>query len=676
MPANPNRTSPWDFSNVYDLVNNLSGSTIEDCGSPSPRNRKSSSLGDFGPIWQFLDVPISAKHDIFSTLQLPPPLHEETYTSDGAAAYTASKNVTWSDELTVLEATEEPTSDSALETDPAPQDSTEEDRQEILKPSPSSLDIHEREQLKKERKAQKTTRKQETKRLKAEAAKKASIAKAERKAENKAKDEANRETRQKRIQRAQARQGLDAERKTRSDVESEAEIRILQRPSPAAKAGIHNTPPTLKDDPAIPRRYNLRSRDTNAGTPKVDSTPSKPSRAQSRYQKVFQSQENKITSNGNAPLPGPVVLAKSNKNLPLKPEHGNNLIPASVTPQVKHFESPKGPGIVHNNVPQYISALATPSNHGKNQFQILPKEDRDLHLFLRLIFDFKEDKRWLTKPVHLVDHLASPKGIHVFVDFSNIWVSFMDHLKELQLQMKQSIPHQNISFDSLVLLLERHRPVAKRVLAGSYPLLPAMELAKAVGYETNVLDKVYKAREMTEYQRRRQVRDALRRGYSAPMQLSTTMAPNNGSEYISSPGIRAPTTPLPIASSSTSIPLGFATPQTPQPQAQLQPQLQPEKWVEQGVDELLHLKMLESVIDADEPSIMVVATGDAAQAEYSGGFAAMIVRALKKGWKVELVAWRKSVSARYRDQEMQRWAVDGMFRIIELDGYAEFLLDT
>ncbi|OCL07435.1 hypothetical protein AOQ84DRAFT_354964 [Glonium stellatum] len=100
-----------------------------------------------------------------------------------------------------------------------------------------------------------------------------------------------------------------------------------------------------------------------------------------------------------------------------------------------------------------------------------------------------------------------------------------------------------------------------------------------------------------------------------------------------------------------------------------------QKWVEQGVDEILHLKILESVVDAEQPSTIVLATGDAAEAEYSDGFMAMVLRALKKGWSVELLSWSKNISQAYRRREfLRRW--EGRFRIIELDEYAEDLLDT
>jgi hypothetical protein len=250
----------------------------------------------------------------------------------------------------------------------------------------------------------------------------------------------------------------------------------------------------------------------------------------------------------------------------------------------------------------------------------------------------------------------------------------MEHLKKLQLDLKQRIPHQDLSFDSLVLLLERRRPVSKRVLAGSYPLLPAMELAKAVGYETNILDKVYKARDIPEKHRRMQFH-ALTRGISAPtlngIDSATVGGVDNGNTSAIGSGTRAATTSVhnntPTASS---LPVPAIVPA-------IVPSPSPEKWVEQCVDELLHLKMLESLVDTDAPSTMVVATGDAAKAEYSEGFMKMITRALKKGWKVELVAWAKSISYEYRKPAfVNQWVPSGQFRIIELDEYAEYLLDT
>lgn len=94
---------------------------------------------------------------------------------------------------------------------------------------------------------------------------------------------------------------------------------------------------------------------------------------------------------------------------------------------------------------------------------------------------------------------------------------------------------------------------------------------------------------------------------------------------------------------------------------------------EQAVDELLQMKLLESLIDTATPSTIVLASGDAAEAEYSGGFLKNVERALRKGWKVEVMAWHSGLSRDYRNKEfIKRW--EGKFNVIELDAFCEELL--
>ena len=101
----------------------------------------------------------------------------------------------------------------------------------------------------------------------------------------------------------------------------------------------------------------------------------------------------------------------------------------------------------------------------------------------------------------------------------------------------------------------------------------------------------------------------------------------------------------------------------------------PEKWVEQAVDEILHLKILESIVDARKPSTIVLATGDAAEAEYSEGFLKMVERALEKMWKVELVSFKHNTSGAYRRKEFRsKWGES--FKTIELDEFVEELLGS
>jgi hypothetical protein len=200
-------------------------------------------------------------------------------------------------------------------------------------------------------------------------------------------------------------------------------------------------------------------------------------------------------------------------------------------------------------------------------------------------------------------------------------IGFQDSLKIARgLGINARVRRQPLSFHNLSLVLERGRPTAKRVLVGS-DNFPAIQEAKTIGYETNILDRVHKAKELTPRQKR----------YS-----NANGAASSGSE----------TTAVMYA---------------------------PENWVEQAVDEILHLKILESVVDAKEPSTIVLATGDAAEAEYSQGFLKMVERAMAKGWKVELCSFRRNISGAYRKKDFRgRWG--NQFTIIEMDDFVEELL--
>ncbi|KAI9707167.1 MAG: hypothetical protein M1836_000127 [Candelina mexicana] len=244
-----------------------------------------------------------------------------------------------------------------------------------------------------------------------------------------------------------------------------------------------------------------------------------------------------------------------------------------------------------------------------------------------LIRKFEAQKTSLMNPLPLLTSSAitdvSTNGLHIFVDASNIMIGFHETLKRARgIPISRYIRRVPFSYQCLALIMERGRPAAKRVLVGSSPHVPAFDEAKQLGYETNILDKVHKAKELTPRQMK------YRNGYG-------TSGQSSGSETTAA----------------------FA----------------PEKWVEQAVDEILHLKILESLVDAAEPSTIVLATGDAAEAEYSQGFLRMVERALEKGWSIELVSFSQSISFAYRKKEFrQKWG--RRFQIIELDEFCEELL--
>lgn len=213
--------------------------------------------------------------------------------------------------------------------------------------------------------------------------------------------------------------------------------------------------------------------------------------------------------------------------------------------------------------------------------------------------------------------ISSP--IHVFVDASNISIGLHDSYKiQHGTPVTTHIKRLPLSFHNFSLILERGRPVAKKVLAGS-DRFAAINEAEKLGYEVNILSRVHKAKEYTP--RQLKFRNALGPGGSSEMGSSIS-----------------------------------------------------ERWVEQCVDEILHLKMLESLIDTDKPATIVLATGDAAEAEYSGGFLKMVERALQKGWSVEVVSFAMNTSFAYKRKEFRaRWG--DRFRMINLEDYVEEMLD-
>ncbi|KIW43024.1 uncharacterized protein PV06_04173 [Exophiala oligosperma] len=257
----------------------------------------------------------------------------------------------------------------------------------------------------------------------------------------------------------------------------------------------------------------------------------------------------------------------------------------------------------------------------------LSPRQRKQALITELARHFPDEKRYL-KNSGLLEPAFTPLnisniGIHVFIDMSNISIGFHDCLKVARGMPRDTrLKRVPLSFHNFSLVLERGRPAAKRVLVGS-DKYAAIAQAKSIGYETNILERVHKAKELTPRQRRYQSGET------------------SGSE----------------TNNSLSVPTHA-----------------PEKWVEQAVDEILHLKILESLIDAEKPSTIVLATGDAAEAEYSGGFLRMVERALEKGWSVELVSFRLNTSSLYKRKEF-RYKWGPMFKWVELDPFVEHLID-
>ncbi|KJZ76201.1 hypothetical protein HIM_04283 [Hirsutella minnesotensis 3608] len=98
------------------------------------------------------------------------------------------------------------------------------------------------------------------------------------------------------------------------------------------------------------------------------------------------------------------------------------------------------------------------------------------------------------------------------------------------------------------------------------------------------------------------------------------------------------------------------------------------RYVEDLVDETLHTRIAESVMEYfEQQGTIVLATGDAQPAKYSDGFFSYAERALRMGWHVEIVSWKRSLSSFWRRSDWKaRWG--NRFRIIDLDQFVDELL--
>ena len=263
------------------------------------------------------------------------------------------------------------------------------------------------------------------------------------------------------------------------------------------------------------------------------------------------------------------------------------------------------------------------------------------------------------------------EGLHVFVDASNvrprsfifmpenisltslqIMIGFHDAIRALHSIPKTThMRRQPLSFHNLSLTLTRGRPTSKLVLVGS-DNFPAIQEASTIGYETNILERVRKTKVLTDRQR-----------YFANGHHSNGEDAPNGKNHTN--GYLSATNGNAIASAGS----GSESQQPPKITTVT-------KSTEQGVDEILHLKMLESIVDCagtTKPGTMVLASGDAAEAEYSAGFLVMLERALKNGLWVELASFKANTSGAYRRREWrERWGE--RFRMVELDGFVECLM--
>lgn len=112
------------------------------------------------------------------------------------------------------------------------------------------------------------------------------------------------------------------------------------------------------------------------------------------------------------------------------------------------------------------------------------------------------------------------------------------------------------------------------------------------------------------------------------------------------------------------------------------------KYREQGVDELLQLKLHQAIASADElphplppGSTIVLATGDGNVGQFNeDGFLGSVRTALRRGWEVELYAWEVGLSKRWAKEfgfgtGKKGGEYEGRFRVIGLEQFGEELVE-
>ncbi|KAH9476039.1 hypothetical protein JR316_0011608 [Psilocybe cubensis] len=237
---------------------------------------------------------------------------------------------------------------------------------------------------------------------------------------------------------------------------------------------------------------------------------------------------------------------------------------------------------------------------------------------------------------------------------------------------------------ALTLILERGRPITRRVVVTSSPLYQPMESIERLGYELRVFIRVPDFGDGMDRERYREKERSLagKAGQSTP---GVHPGPNSGAKKGRVGHARHISGSTSTESGSGGAGSGHASgggvhaytgnANDNISQAKV-------KYREQGVDELLQLKLHQALADTDnvpEGSTIVLATGDGNMGQFSeDGFLGPVRTALRRGWKVELYAWEDGLSRAWRREfgAGSEWGRRGMFRVIGMEQFASGLVEA
>lgn len=318
--------------------------------------------------------------------------------------------------------------------------------------------------------------------------------------------------------------------------------------------------------------------------------------------------------------------------------------------------------------------------------------------------------------------------LYVFIDHSNILVGFLEWLKKQGITNKQTNGKPKLSHSALALLIERGRRCLRKVLVASSPLYQSLDEMAGMGYQISVLQRVEikegssrASRNGSGHSRSSSFNSTPNRKNGKGNKANRTTSPNNNnnngnnnnnigsSTESDSNGQQKPKPQAPQPSfparlmnarragqhhrRNSSTDAAFITPSNSSTSlGQIQegsgilgpstPSSRP-RFREEAVDELLQLKLLQTLLDTPAPpplgSTIVLASGDAAKSQFNPeGFLGCVRKAVDRGWNVEVVGWDEGRSRAYADlaNEVNARGVGGMLNIISLDRWGKDLLEN
>ncbi|KZT64738.1 hypothetical protein DAEQUDRAFT_752863 [Daedalea quercina L-15889] len=252
--------------------------------------------------------------------------------------------------------------------------------------------------------------------------------------------------------------------------------------------------------------------------------------------------------------------------------------------------------------------------------------------------------------------------IHVFIDHSNILIGFLQYLRRHLHHFARS-RSKHLSHAALALILERGRPITRRVLVASSPLYQPVDTAGQLGYEVRVYARVPDTGDGADRQR-----------HALQHAQSDTQAAVRGRGRRPGGHTRSHSHKSSIGggTSTESETNGNGNGNGAGASARV-------RYREQGVDELLQLKLHQAIAHADEVpagATIVLATGDGNVGQFNEeGFLGCVRTALKKGWRVELYAWEGGLSNAWL-REFGDGQYSSRFEVHTLDRFAADLLEV